>query len=230
MKSVVIAFNYVEFKDKAKKSRQDVALSVLKKAPSWVFPVCFGFENGSRYPEQLGFYTFNMLRRNAMTEIGNDRELPYIYEIMDLAATIECDKIGYVNSDILLKDDFYNCVKADFDAFIFSRYDIVDVNSDRFLNNDFRVIYGGDTHAGADGFFFKREWWKENRNKFPDNLIIGETEWDTCYRKLIKKNCYNYIEKRLLYHVYHDQKWNLTSNGAKNNIKIWEAVRRDIGG
>ena len=225
MKTVVIAFNYVNFQDRKQKERQLTAMSVMQNAPPWAFPIALGFAGSMDSAEPYGIRTFNLLKRNSRLEIGNTRDLPYIKEILDWSARIECGKIGYINSDILLGQSFYDAIQEDYDAFIFPRADIAETNAARFCKGDFKGIYGGDQHIGADGFFFKREWWLKNRDHFPNNLIIGETEWDTCYRKVIARVAENYLERRVLYHVYHDAKWKLDSPGAKNNIAIWESLK-----
>jgi hypothetical protein len=227
MHTVVIAFNYVDFKDYKKRDRQLTAMRVLKETPEWVSPIAFGFDGSVSSAEKCGIHAFNVLKRNSSKEIGNNRELPYIKEIMDWTAKIECGKIGYINSDILIGKEFLDAINENADAYIFSRSDIAETNCVRFCKENFKVIFGGDQHIGADGFFFKREWWINNRDQFSDDLIIGETEWDTCYRTIIKNECSNYIERRCLYHVYHDAQWSLDSPGAKNNIAIWKSIKRN---
>lgn len=227
MNTAVIAINYSPFRDIKKANRQHIAMEVISEAPEWVYPIALGLDDSVHEAERYGIRSFNILKRNSKVEIGNNRDLPYIKEIMDIVSRIDCGKIGYINSDILVGNEFYEALARDFDAYIFSRSDIAETCSKKFLKRDFKVIYGGDQHIGADGFFFKKEWWLNNRNYFPDDLIIGETEWDTCYRKIIKNIASNYLEKRVLYHVYHDAKWNLTSPGAINNIKIWRDIEKD---
>ena len=224
MKSVVIAFNYVDFKDPKKKDRQLTAMRVLDATPDWIYPIAFGFHGDSTSADPYGIHTLNLLRRNSKKTISNTRDLPYIKEILDLASKIDCGKIGYINSDILVGDEFIETIQEDADAFIFPRSDIQEINSTKFLRGAQKAIYGGDQHIGADGFFFDKKRWLKNRDEFPDDLIIGETEWDTCYRRLIARHSSNYIEERVLYHVYHDAKWGVTSPGAKTNIKILEQI------
>jgi len=225
MKTVVIAFNYVDYQDPKKAYRQLTAMRVLAQTPEWVFPIALGFKGASTGAEEHGIPTFNILKRNSRDEIGNNRDLPYAKEIFDFTAKISCAKIGYINSDILIGDEFLETICEDTNAYIFSRSDIAETNPDSFAKGDFKVIYGGDQHIGADGFFFKRGWWLTNRDLFHDDLIIGETEWDTCYRKIIEKATISFIEKRVLCHVYHDRCWNLTSPGAKNNLKIFNELK-----
>jgi len=197
---------------------------ILKQSPDWVFPVAFGFAGEPEDNSLPSLHNLNVLKRNSKVEIDNDRPLPYIKEILDAASQIDCGKLGYINSDIMIGPEFYDTIQEDADAYIFSRSDVAEIGSNDFMAGIRNVIYGGDQHIGADGFFFDRQWWIENRDKFPDDLIIGETEWDTCYRQLIARYSDHYIEKRVLYHVYHDAKWTLTSPGAVNNIRILKEI------
>jgi hypothetical protein len=222
MDRVVIGFNFAEFSDVRKRNRQQVAIEVLENLPDNFYPIAFDFIK-SESIFNFNINKLNILKRNSLNEIGNDRNLPYVKEILNYLNKIDCDKFGIINSDILLNHKFIKLIEKDFDAFILPRYDISEVSSSKFINNDFNVIYGGDGHIGADGFFFKKKWWDDNSHLFPQDLILGETEWDTSYRYIIKNNCDNYIEERSVYHVYHDAKWTLNSKGAKNNIKIWES-------
>jgi len=234
MKSVAIAFNYVDFSDPKKKRRQEVAMDLLCRSPENIFPVAYTFL-GDIYHDFGRIISYNILERNSAHTINNDRELPYVKEILDdCAHHVPCpqkfpDVIGVINSDILLGQSFYDTIQSDTSAFVLSRYEITDVDADSFLDGKFKVIYGGDSHPGADGFFFNRNWWIENENRFPKDCIMGETEWDTIYRSIIRKYAKNHIEKRVLYHQYHDAKWKLDSPGAKNNIAIWEKIKRKCG-
>ena len=234
MKSVVVAFNYVDFQDYHKKRRQNVAMELLCRSPKNIFPVGFTFLGDVCHREWDRIVSYNILKRNSAHTIENNRELPYIREILENCCDhFPCPKypdvIGFINSDILLGNSFYDVIQSDADAFVLSRSDIVDVTADEFLDGKFKVIFGGDKHPGADGFFFKRSWWLENQKRFPKDLILGETEWDTCYRSIIRKLDPNHIESRCLYHMYHDAKWSLTSSGAKNNLEIWAKIKEKYG-
>lgn len=226
MDTVALAINYVDFDDKKKSERQSVAMEVLSNSPDWLCPIVVGLDESVYLAKEYKVHDFKLLKRDSRLEINNNRSLPYIKEILStLAKERRFKKIGYINSDILIGPDFFDVIQRNHYAFILSRSDIAEVSSPEYLQSKFKVIYGGDKHHGADGFFFKRSWWIRNQRKFPEDLIIGETEWDTCYRKIIYDNCRSFIEKRALHHVYHDQSWNWTSNGARNNMEIWETLK-----
>jgi hypothetical protein len=120
----------------------------------------------------------------------------------------------------------YNIVEKMKESCIFSRIDIKNTDTDQFLRGEIEIV--NDNHGGADGFFFDRDWWLKNRYLFHDDLILGETDWDNCYRDIIKKYCSNYVEDRELYHVFHSAKWTTKSVGAMNNINIWMKTLEEI--
>lgn len=229
---IVVAINYANFdtktlEGKRKQQRQTVAIANLcQNKPKDVFLVTYNFpDDVVKVPPAIHIY--KTLKRNSKTEIGNDRPLPYVTEILNKCAEIYCDVFGFINSDILLDEKFYETFRDNIDAYIFYRTEISEVSVSDFRKRKYRII--DETHPGNDGFFFKREWFVKHRKKFHNDLILGETEFDTCYRYVIKNECKKYIEKRALGHVYHDAKWNLTSPGAINNIKIWNELKRKLG-
>lgn len=231
MKRIVIGFSFVRYTDIRRIIAQENAISVLASHPDNVFPISFDFQKSEKMKvlEDFKIPQLNILKRDSSIEIQNNRRLPYIKEILNNCYKINCDVFGYINSDILVSQDVYNILQQDFDAYIFSRSDIGEVSADDFINKRYKVIYGGDKHIGADGFFFNRSWWNANKDKFPDGLLIGTTEFDTCYRVIIKNSGAKYLEKRVLYHTYHDQTWTTTSPSALNNIAIWNEIKKKYG-
>lgn len=230
MKNIVVGFSYVDYKDRRRKIAQDNAIEVLSQCPSHVVPVSFAFKRSDphKYLSNLNITQLSILNRDSSVTINNTRQLPYIKEMLNYCSKIDCRVFGYINSDILMPDDAYSLLNMDFDAYVFSRSDIKEISPDDFRSStkNIEVIYGGNTHAGADGFFFKKSWWECNKDRFHNDLVLGETEWDTCYRTVIKKSGARYIEARVLYHVYHDAKWDINSPGGINNLKIYEGLCR----
>ena len=229
-KQIVVSFSYVDYTDKRRRIAQETAIRVMGMRPkSSVSVISFDYLNKPEPPilRKCQIHHVPILKKDSSRLINNTRRLPYIKEILNNCNKVECDIIGYVNSDILIPMRAYKTLqKQDFDAYIFSRTDIGEVNDYNFMEGKFKAIYGGDHHCGADGFFFKKSWWDANKDKFPDDLVLGETEWDTCYRIVIKNIGCNYSEERNLYHVYHDAKWQVDSPGGKNNIQIMKELNR----
>jgi len=243
--SIIISFNYVNYSDKKRLLAQKESLKTLVKLSSSIIPVAIGFKNEDTSDSEpilndLGIQSLNILRRDSKDEIFNNRSLPYIKEIFDCCSKIDCDIFGYVNSDVLISPEIIDILNNDKDVYMFSRYEIVEMSSEDFLNsfngeNKIKKVWGGDKHLGRDAFFFKRDWWINNREMFPSDIIVGEMEWDTIYRFMIMygnkffNNVPSYIDKRILYHPLHRSLWDNKSNGAINNIEIWKKIKEIIG-
>jgi len=235
--NIAVCINYVDYSTsslelKRKKKRQDVAIEVLadlkRNEPDGINIglLSLNFSDDKvDLPDE--FRVLKKLKRDSKKEIGNNRRLPYLKEIYDISSMVYCDYFGFMNSDILLKGDFFKLFESKADVYILYRTDIEEVSRESFDIDCFRVL--SHDHAGNDAFFFRRQWWIDNKKHFPDDLILGETEWDTVYRELSVRLTKNHHISRDLFHVYHDAKWNLTSPGAKQNIKIWNNVKKRIG-
>jgi len=206
---ILVAINYVDYSDPLKKRLQEDAIRTMIKRDGIMY-VSFNFESDQVIlPEH--FVVFKTLTRDSSKTIDNDRRLPYVKEILDKASEIDSDIFGYMNSDVLLRDDFFDVFKDELDVYMFSRYDIDSINS-------FKIV--GQDHPGFDAVFFKKQWWMDNASCFNANLILGEPAWDDYYCKTVKRYAEKSLIQRRLYHVYHPTIWNVTSNGSKNNINI----------
>ena len=228
--NIIVALNPVFFSDPKRAILQENALRVLAKAPKNVFPVSFGFVGDQDHPlvKELNFPSLNILKRDSKTILKTSKKMPYIDEILNHCAKLDCDVFGYINSDILMGHNVYSILDGDYDAFILPRYDIAEVSPEDFLQGKVKIIYGGNTHCGADGFFFRKDWWIKNGEFFTDKFIIGEPEWDLCYRYIIQRLSKRHLDKRSVYHVYHAASWNGQSIGAKNNIQAHADIKAKI--
>ena len=130
---IILATNYVGYKERDKKRWQKVALNVMaKNKPNNVMLVFFNYEDETtniinNNDTSGAFRVFKMLKRNSRKIIKNNRDMPYVKEIFDNCAKLPCDIFGYVNSDILIHKDFFNVFKNNIDTYIFSRTDIKEV-------------------------------------------------------------------------------------------------------
>ena len=222
---IIIAINYVNYEDKHKWQLQDTALSVLvDNAPKDCEIISFNYDDEFAY---VPLFRLSLLTRDSKKEIGNDRRLPYIKEILDKCSEMDCDIFGYMNSDILVNKDFFSVLEKDHDAFVFYKKDIEKISRYEFNNNDIKVVE--ENPHGVDAVFFRKDWWKLNKQSFSDQLILGNSEWDTCYNSIIQKICRNYILSRTLYHVQHDRKWSIDSRGSINNTLVWHQVKVKYG-
>lgn len=206
---ILVAINYVDYSNPLKKKLQEDAIKTMIQRDGITY-VSFNFEcDEVVLPDH--FKVYKTLTRDASKTINNNRSLPYAKEIFNKASEISDDIFGYLNSDILLANDFFDVFIDASDVYLFSRFD-VDNSRDR------KVV--SNVHPGFDGIFFKKEWWENNSNRFNDNLILGEPAWDDYYCKMVRKYADNFLIQRRLHHVYHATTWDVKSNGAKNNINI----------
>ena len=218
MNKILLSINYVDYKKKNKRKWQEKALDVLvrHKSPE-VDLITFNFD-GDVIDVPECFKVNSNLVRNSKHTIGNNREMPYVKEVFDKSAEMGYKIFGYMNSDILVKPSFFDIFSKDVDVYMFQRRDISDVDYKKFMKDDYHTVWA--EHPGIDAIFFNTEWWEGHKNKFHDDLILGEPEWDYYYMKRVKKVTKNYIMKRSLYHVHHNTIWTLDSKGAINNRKI----------
>jgi hypothetical protein len=224
MQSIVLSINYVNYRDVKKKHYQDLSIaSLTRNKPSNVKLISVNFQNDV-VDLDTNFEVVRKLTRNSRKTIENRRELPYIKDILNISSTFDCNIFGYLNSDILVTKDFFDVFKNDIYAYAFTRIDIGDINDTMSLNNKklFNII--NPSHSGFDGFFFNKKWWLENNNKFSDDLVMGEPFWDVYYNNKIRSLTKKYKIFHSIYHVFHPTIWNLKSNGAINNKKIFEQV------
>jgi hypothetical protein len=227
MKKIVLVVNWVDFKDSKKKKNQEIAMSVLEtNVPQNVSLYSFNFE-GETVKLSNRFSVLYNLKRDSAKEIGNIRRLPYVKEIFDKASIIPCDIFGYINSDILLTNNFFDIFKEDHDVYIFGRYEIdklVDFNKGKFRTIKNPYVEFGE-HPGFDAIFFNTKWWMKNGNNFHNDFIMGEPYWDMYYFKKSKDCTTNILNKRALYHVFHEVIWNVNSNGLKNNENLIRRIK-----
>jgi len=216
---IVLAINYVNYRNVLRNELQSVAMEVMvERKLQNVQLVSFNLAIDNTVSIHPAFHVFRNLRRDSAVTIQNNRHLPYIKEIFDNCVQMKCDVFGYINSDILLPKNFFRIFNKKTNAYIFVRTDIENITARDYINEKRKERWKG--HPGCDGIFFKRNWWVRNRNKFHNDMILGECEWDLYYRRIIKECNAGHVEKRILDHVFHETTWTSTSNGAKNNLRI----------
>jgi len=225
MRNIAIGTHCVNYSAKKRKRDQGIALStLLYNKPDEVQVCSFNFEDDV-IELPFDFPISKKLKRDSK-ELITDRRLPYVKDIINLTYEIGCDVFGCINSDVLLTKEFFDLFEQEADVYLFSRTDISEVSVSGFNDKKFRVVWGD--HPGCDGFFFKKEWWSDNRDKFEDSLIWGEAAWDDYYVKLINHLTKNIITKRAVYHVYHDTVWSDKSVGSKHNIKYLNRLKEEF--
>ena len=224
---ILVAINYVDYDNEYKRQSQQTALTVLaKNRPKNVNLISINFSD-EIVNVPPAFNVLPMLKEDSQKKLGNNRRLPYIREILDLCSSMPCDFFGYMNSDILIKGDFYDIFSKDNDAYVFYKRDIEPLTAQDFINNKIKVV--SEDPCGQDAFFFRKKWWLANRGNFSSELVYGESEWDTCFNTVIQNIAKNYVLSRSLYHINHDRVWTIDSRGAINNKLIWDGVRTKYG-
>jgi hypothetical protein len=219
---IALGFMHVPYINEERKYTQDLSITMMGTYQG-LYPVALDLNDTSSSLEGYPHIPkLNLLKRNSRRTINNTRDLPYIKDIFDILSRIECNIIGYTNSDIIFLDGAIDTLNLQYaETFLFSR---VDIPFQMDFNQKIEHERLEKSHSGMDACFFKKDWWLKNRNLFPDDLIVGETEWDTIYRMIAKKNS-QYIEARNVYHFKHKPQWNVSSPGAKNNINIFNQIR-----
>jgi len=221
---IAICVNYANYQDDNKLRWQRNALEVLAlNAPSSVDLCVINFKE-DKVEVPARFEVVRRIHRNSKKSLNNTRPLPYIKDLLNVCVSRPCDIFGYLNSDILVKPDFFDRFdKRKIGAFLFSRFDISDICVADFQDNREKVIWDG--HPGFDGIFFRKDWWQKYRTGFDPGMILGEPEWDFYYCNQIKQRTRRYFAERVLYHVFHPTIWTLDSPGAEMNRRINGTLR-----
>lgn len=227
---ILVAINYVNYSNEHKKYVQNMALSVLdKNKPLDCSCISFNFRDEKIFVPPS--FSVQYLERDSAKIIGNNRQLPYIKEILERCYEGNSDIFGYVNSDILLNRRFFGLLDGKYDAYLFQRVELeeANVNSDIFTAKNFstkKLFIKQEDHIGFDAMFFDRKWWDKNRKKFHDDLILAEPFWDLYYHKIVVGNSKNVLIDRALYHIYHPTTWSIKSKGAINNNYLLNGGRK----
>jgi len=227
---IILAINYVDYSDASNYSRkqcQEIALFVLNlNKPDNVKVVSFNYpDENVKIPPS--FMISKSLKRDPVKDFKAERRLPYIKEIFNSCAEMDCDIFGFINSDILIPIGFFDIFKENKDVYLFNRIDIGEtVGHHKFNDKHFRIIW--DKHPGCDAFFFNKEWWLNNRDNFSNDLIIGEPTWDSYYMAIVPHLTNNYVLKRDVYHTWHEPKWNDKTIGGKHNLDIWNGLKKEL--
>jgi len=220
---ILAAINYVNYKDPSKKGKQDLCVSLLiQHKVDCVKLVSFNYPD-DQVTLPPSFTIIKTLKRNSAKEIGNWKPLPYIKEIFDQCAKEDVKIFGYMNSDVLIENGFYDRLNGCSDVYLFQRIDISEVNKQTLNKHVFNIV--NKEHPGFDGIFFDKRWWVNNQHRFNPDMILGEPFWDYYYKELACRYSKKVTIQRALYHIHHETKWNLISPGAENNQKIYDTIK-----
>ena len=223
MSSLTLGINYYETNDEKRQLHLSEAVKLFHHCKEKV--ISYNFENEEKY--DIPLEQKNVLKRSGKDNFGGLKKVPYIKDILDEVAKENTSYIGYINSDNYVTHDFFDRLsqKIDFDCYLVRRFNISNIDSSRFLLGRFKYIIGNPKHNGIDCFIFKKEWWLNHRDKFPDDLLIAETHWDLAYKYVIEnEDNTKYFDTHYIWHPHHDQTWNYKTKLAMNNIRIYEEL------
>jgi len=197
---------------------QDLALQSLikckKRYPDHIDLFNIQFENGKDLTEHPDFKTIHCLKRTSKDVCNGTRELPIVRDMFDGLADLGYDYFCFINSDIMVSQNFFKEIfDNDNEVYIASRLAIEgeikdldfsinlnDPNSSPVRNSHYQV-------SGFDAFTIKTEWWKNNRNLFPE-YVYAVVYWDTHYATLLLKNADTFMQNKTptLFHIIHEDK------------------------
>lgn len=124
--------------------------------------------------------------------IGDDRDLPYLKDLLDLARrrTNPEDIIMFSNDDNLLHPllpDYLRYHVALFGACASFRHESDGpIQISLQVKNGTVALYPSTHSAGQDVFAFTREWLDRHWDDIPD-FLLGASEWDWCLTMIIRK-------------------------------------------
>ena len=106
------------------------------------------------------------------------KKLPFVNDIFDILASLDCDYFIFINSDVAVSDRFIKAIlqNPDKDCFPATKLHFTKLDS---INDKDAVPQSVSVH-GFDGFGIKKEWWLKNKNKFKP-LLLSRAYWDTYF-------------------------------------------------
>jgi len=171
------------------------------------------FENGRDLSEKEGFKTLRVLKRTSKELFGGDKYLPIVRDMFDEMANLGYDYFCFVNSDIIVSPKFFEEIfNEEHEAYIGSRLaiegDIKDLNFSLTINSNEGPVRNSHYQvSGFDTFTINSNWWKANRELFPE-YVYAVVYWDTHYATILLKNADTMMQnkKPTLFHVIHEDK------------------------
>jgi hypothetical protein len=154
-------------------------------------------------------------RRNALSVFRHHKKLPFLRDILSQLQELGGQSpglkwFGYLNSDIILKRDFYDRLlglESSGYSSVVCRADeipIVATLEEAYRSAPFRLPY-----SGRDLYIFRREGTEKLLEKLPD-YVIGEPAWDLdAYRILMEQTkMHDDVDSSALtIHMNHERIW-----------------------
>jgi len=231
--SAVIAVNWVPYKDQKRRDQQREAMASLDM-PGLVKVVCilehdFIDHEDALHEDRPGDFPkmSRLLTRDAVDEIGGDRHLPFLKEMMDAAydtaqTAVEVDHVpkwvGLLNSDIIVTlkgvDKLEELAREDIEVAVVHR---------RSLRT------GQDFMGGVDGFFIRTTSWPLFRQPFPD-FVLGEPGWGEGVRDWFQgRTKVSRICDGAFLHRDHPRNWDFSKTPATlHNQGLYQSVQKEL--
>lgn len=133
-------------------------------------------------------------------EFEHTTKYPLVNKIFETLSTVDCDIFVFLNNDIILNSSFFKVLNEHIETYAASRAHLHELNS---LTEPLK-IESYSVH-GFDLFAFKKTWWQQNKNIFPD-MYLGRSYWDTVYfTKCATMSKHLTINKQppVIFHVEH---------------------------
>lgn len=156
--------------------------------------------------------------RNTVTELGNDRPLPYLKDLLQAGLETDADVVLITNDDCSFSENALEKIARHCQVF------------------EYGCVRRDKEHIGREAFFFLSTWLREHISEMPD-VIICIDRWDLIIARWLrnfrdfKTTGANLIEDffpvdcepGLIEHESHSSWWTGASNSpaSKWNAKLW---------
>ncbi len=159
------------------------------------------------------------LNRNAITELGFNKDLPFLKDIFDSGAKYAGydDWLVCTNTDCPISQDFYeNLRKSSANAVVYYRQELPQMI---FEPKDFSNYFTDLAINGIDGVAMRNWVYQKYRELIPD-FVLGGPEWDSCMFQLLRIYV-NHVQLNIndLYHISHQLEWDYSNKAAKYNLR-----------
>ena len=170
----------------------------------------------------LILHTIGPEERSSYIDLGDDRKLPYVRDILDYAssqASSDDEILVISNADVCLVPEALHGIRLNLlnAPCCFSRRVEVSDSGPRLRVADLKKEY----LAGADLFACTVSWWNANRSILPD-LLLGAEAWDTVYRWwMLQCNPLSEMQPPVIYHERHVPFWSMRENISTNPAQVY---------
>lgn len=201
--------------------RQDYAFDELVRlaGASHVLACCFA-EEMHQHEDKLRLVNEQLLLRNSREEIGSERPLPFIREM--LAAGMEyvrdlADWVVMLNSDIIVKPKLFEALRETSAQFLTLR------RTDVIRPQD---TMGQLLPNGIDGIALRKLIWERQENAPVPDFVLGEPGWGEGMRLWgALQSKWQELDGGEIMHVVHDGVWRktpLTDGAKRHNRRLYQ--------